>query len=46
MKVDTMMDAVEFILENFTELNKLWVRMQLEFRCSLMSITCRLLRCY
>ncbi|KAB2093302.1 hypothetical protein ES319_A02G087700v1 [Gossypium barbadense] len=30
MKVDTMMDAVEFILENFTELNKLWVRMQLE----------------
>ncbi|KAA3487320.1 vacuolar protein sorting-associated protein 35B-like isoform X1 [Gossypium australe] len=86
------MDAVEFILENFTEMNKLWVRMQLEtsipifvlqrlgrvrekpekersalqeliegvdleiyketvlprvleqFMCSLMSITCRLLR--
>ncbi|KAB2029915.1 hypothetical protein ES319_D05G194200v1 [Gossypium barbadense] len=27
---DTVMDAVEFILENFTEMNKLWVRMQLE----------------
>ncbi|MBA0788842.1 hypothetical protein Gotri_024865, partial [Gossypium trilobum] len=26
----TVMDAVEFILENFTEMNKLWVRMQLE----------------
>ncbi|KAH1065818.1 hypothetical protein J1N35_030805 [Gossypium stocksii] len=27
---DIVMDAVEFILENFTEMNKLWVRMQLE----------------
>ncbi|KAG4200021.1 hypothetical protein ERO13_A05G185100v2 [Gossypium hirsutum] len=27
---ETVMDAVEFILENFTEMNKLWVRMQLE----------------
>ncbi|KAK4859298.1 hypothetical protein QYF36_002926 [Acer negundo] len=25
---DTMMDAVEFVLQNFTEMNKLWVRMQ------------------
>ncbi|XP_021598908.1 vacuolar protein sorting-associated protein 35A isoform X2 [Manihot esculenta] len=25
---DTVMDAVEFILQNFTEMNKLWVRMQ------------------
>ncbi|XP_011003053.1 PREDICTED: vacuolar protein sorting-associated protein 35B-like isoform X2 [Populus euphratica] len=25
---DTAMDAVEFVLQNFTEMNKLWVRMQ------------------
>ncbi|KAK6922560.1 Vacuolar protein sorting-associated protein 35 [Dillenia turbinata] len=25
---DTFMDAVEFVLQNFTEMNKLWVRMQ------------------
>ncbi|XP_047972631.1 vacuolar protein sorting-associated protein 35A-like [Salvia hispanica] len=25
---DTLMDAVEFVLQNFTEMNKLWVRMQ------------------
>ncbi|KAL6524842.1 Vacuolar protein sorting-associated protein 35B [Orobanche minor] len=25
---DTVMDAVEFMLQNFTEMNKLWVRMQ------------------
>ncbi|KAK4793687.1 hypothetical protein SAY86_024122 [Trapa natans] len=25
---DTIMDAVEFVLQNFTEMNKLWVRMQ------------------
>ncbi|XP_038714645.1 vacuolar protein sorting-associated protein 35B-like isoform X2 [Tripterygium wilfordii] len=25
---DAVMDAVEFLLENFTEMNKLWVRMQ------------------
>ena len=24
----TVMDAVEFVLQNFTEMNKLWVRMQ------------------
>ncbi|KAL6995863.1 Vacuolar protein sorting-associated protein 35B [Sarracenia purpurea var. burkii] len=27
---DTVMDAVEFVLQNFTEMNKLWVRMQLQ----------------
>ncbi|KAH7848926.1 hypothetical protein Vadar_010373 [Vaccinium darrowii] len=27
---DTIMDAVEFVLQNFTEMNKLWVRMQLQ----------------
>ncbi|XP_031400667.1 vacuolar protein sorting-associated protein 35A [Punica granatum] len=25
---DTIMDAMEFVLQNFTEMNKLWVRMQ------------------
>ncbi|KAH6782734.1 VPS35-like protein B [Perilla frutescens var. hirtella] len=25
---DTVMDAVEFVLQNFTEMNKLWVRME------------------
>lgn len=25
---DTVIDAVEFVLQNFTEMNKLWVRMQ------------------
>ena len=25
---DTVADAVEFVLQNFTEMNKLWVRMQ------------------
>ncbi|WMV18054.1 hypothetical protein MTR67_011439 [Solanum verrucosum] len=25
---DTIVDAVEFVLQNFTEMNKLWVRMQ------------------
>ncbi|XP_059638362.1 vacuolar protein sorting-associated protein 35B-like isoform X2 [Cornus florida] len=25
---DTIMDAVEFVLQNFTEMNKLWVRLQ------------------
>ncbi|XP_023522959.1 vacuolar protein sorting-associated protein 35A-like [Cucurbita pepo subsp. pepo] len=25
---DTVNDAVEFVLQNFTEMNKLWVRMQ------------------
>ncbi|EPS66408.1 hypothetical protein M569_08364, partial [Genlisea aurea] len=27
---DTVMDAVEFVLQNFVEMNKLWVRMQLQ----------------
>ncbi|XP_057490055.1 vacuolar protein sorting-associated protein 35B-like [Actinidia eriantha] len=27
---DSVMDAVEFVLQNFTEMNKLWVRMQLQ----------------
>ena len=25
---DTVMDAVEFVLQNFSEMNKLWVRME------------------
>lgn len=25
---DTVNDAVEFVIQNFTEMNKLWVRMQ------------------
>lgn len=25
---DTVMDAVDFVLQNFIEMNKLWVRMQ------------------
>lgn len=25
---DTVMEAVEFVLQNFIEMNKLWVRMQ------------------
>ncbi|PSS31240.1 Vacuolar protein sorting-associated protein like [Actinidia chinensis var. chinensis] len=27
---DSVMDAVDFVLQNFTEMNKLWVRMQLQ----------------
>ncbi|XP_019175131.1 PREDICTED: vacuolar protein sorting-associated protein 35B-like [Ipomoea nil] len=27
-EADTVMDAVDFVLQNFTEMNKLWVRMQ------------------
>lgn len=27
-EADTVMDAVEFVLQNFTEMNKLWVRLQ------------------
>ncbi|KAF5780144.1 putative vacuolar protein sorting-associated protein [Helianthus annuus] len=27
---DTVMDAVEFVLQNFSEMNKLWVRMELQ----------------
>ncbi|KAF7140750.1 hypothetical protein RHSIM_Rhsim06G0018700 [Rhododendron simsii] len=27
---DTIMDAVEFVLQNFIEMNKLWVRMELQ----------------
>lgn len=29
---DTVMDAVEFVLQNFTEMNKLWVRMHHQVR--------------
>ncbi|KAK9129430.1 hypothetical protein Sjap_009917 [Stephania japonica] len=29
---DTVTDAVEFVLQNFTEMNKLWVRMQHQLR--------------
>ncbi|KAG6785652.1 hypothetical protein POTOM_007225 [Populus tomentosa] len=32
---DTVMDAVEFVLQNFTEMNKLWVRMQHQLRPSI-----------
>ncbi|KAG6776595.1 hypothetical protein POTOM_020116 [Populus tomentosa] len=32
---DTAMDAVEFVLQNFTEMNKLWVRMQHQLRPSI-----------
>ncbi|GMP27080.1 hypothetical protein CsSME_00003239 [Camellia sinensis var. sinensis] len=28
LDADTVVDAVEFVLQNFTEMNKLWVRMQ------------------
>ncbi|RDX99806.1 Vacuolar protein sorting-associated protein 35B [Mucuna pruriens] len=29
-KSNSVMDAVEFVLQNFTEMNKLWVRLQLQ----------------
>ena len=29
---DSMLDAVDFVLQNFTEMNKLWVRMQYQVR--------------
>lgn len=29
---DSVMDAVEFVLQNFTEMNKLWVRLQHQVR--------------
>lgn len=29
---ETIMDAVDFVLQNFTEMNKLWVRMQHQVR--------------
>ncbi|KAF5955892.1 hypothetical protein HYC85_008748 [Camellia sinensis] len=32
---ETIMDAVEFVLQNFIEMNKLWVRMQLQLRPSI-----------
>lgn len=28
-------DAVEFVLQNFTEMNKLWVRMQHQVGCNI-----------
>ncbi|CAH1440040.1 unnamed protein product [Lactuca virosa] len=31
---DTMMDNVEFVLQNFSEMNKLWVRMELHVYAS------------
>lgn len=34
---DTVMDAVEFVLQNFTEMNKLWVRLQLQVRWTSMN---------
>lgn len=30
---DTVMDAVEFVLQNFAEMNKLWVRMHYQVCC-------------
>ncbi|KAH1224035.1 Vacuolar protein sorting-associated protein 35A [Glycine max] len=35
---DTVADAVEFVLQNFTEMNKLWVRMQHQHACSDMHV--------
>lgn len=39
---DTVVDSVEFVLQNFTEMNKLWVRMQLQvskmMNCYLLSL--------
>ncbi|THF93874.1 hypothetical protein TEA_004898 [Camellia sinensis var. sinensis] len=32
---DTVVDAVEFVLQNFTEMNKLWVRMQHQLRIAI-----------
>ncbi|KAF2324709.1 hypothetical protein GH714_016428 [Hevea brasiliensis] len=32
---DTAMDDVEFVLQNFTEMNKLWVQMQYQLRSSI-----------
>lgn len=29
-----MIDAIEFLLVNFTEMNKLWVRMQHQVSCA------------
>lgn len=37
---DTVMDAVEFVLQNFTEMNKLWVRMQHQVLWCLSVIHC------
>lgn len=31
------MDAVDFVLQNFTEMNKLWVRMQHHVRWDLLN---------
>ena len=31
-----VVDAVEFVLQNFTEMNKLWVRMQHQVRSSVL----------
>lgn len=40
---DTVADAVEFVLQNFTEMNKLWVRMQHQVGlifCTLVQLSC------
>jgi len=36
---NSVMDAVEFVLQNFTEMNKLWVRLQLQHQVRLTSLT-------
>lgn len=40
-----MMDSVEFVLQNFTEMNKLWVRLQYQVHCPLTLIPLFFLRC-
>lgn len=37
---DTVMDAVDFVLQNFTEMNKLWVRMQYQVCSTSMKFIC------
>ncbi|KAH7519900.1 hypothetical protein FEM48_Zijuj08G0086400 [Ziziphus jujuba var. spinosa] len=37
---DTVVDAVEFVLQNFTEMNKLWVRMQYQVGHDFWSCRC------
>lgn len=36
----TTTDAIEFLLQNFAEMNKLWVRMQHQVRWSAPDLTC------
>ncbi|KAK7845781.1 vacuolar protein sorting-associated protein 35c [Quercus suber] len=42
---DTVTDAVEFVLQNFTEMNKLWVRMQHQLQYHPIFILTRLALC-